>query len=199
MSKHLLLLPCALIVALALSACGGGDDETGEIEDVIVASAVADDPANCTKLNTQRFNEQVAGESGSAAVKECEEEAEKEEGLDSVEVSKVEVDDSSATADVALRGGGLDGQAVEVALVKDGDQWKLDEIVRFTKYDAAQLAQAFEDEVAAHPGEISRQLASCLAETFSSASRGEAEELRLSGSRDTFEELVEACAARPGA
>lgn len=200
MTKRLLLLPCILIAsALAFAACGGSSDETGEIEEAIVASATANDPGNCKQLNTQRFNEQLAGESGPGALAECEEEAEKEEGVDSVEVSKVEVDGSEATAEVALTGGGLDGQTVEVALAKDGDQWRLDEIVKFTSFDAGQFAQAFEDQVAAHPGEISRELATCLADAFGSLSRAEAEDLRLSGSRKAFEELVETCAGSPSA
>jgi hypothetical protein len=198
LSKRLLFLPCVAIAALALAACGSSD-ETAEIEDVIVASATADEPANCTRLNTRHFNEQIAGVSGTAAVRECEEEAEKEEGLDSVEISKVEVDGSDATAQVALTGGGLNGQSIEVALIEDGDQWKLDEIVKFTKFDASQMAQAFEAQVNANPGEISRQVVACLADAFASASRVEAEELRLSGSRDAFEELFEGCTSSSNA
>lgn len=200
MSKRLLLTPCALIaLAFALAACGSGSDETGEIEAVIAKSATSNDPANCKRLNTQRFNEQLAGESGAGALEECEEEAEKEEGLDSVRVSEVEVDGDGASAEVALSGGGFDGQSVEVALVKNDEQWKMDEIVKFTKFDSDQLANAFESEVAAHPGEINRQLAACLGEGFAKASRGEAEELLLSGSRKALEELAEGCSSSSGA
>jgi hypothetical protein len=198
--KRLLLVPCVFVVfAVMLTACGSSSDETGEVEDVIVASATADKPVNCTKLNTLRFNEQVAGESGEAAVEECEEEAEKEEGLDSVRVSEVEIDDSDATAMVAMSGGGFDGQAIEVALVKNGDQWKLDEIVKFTKFDPKQLAKAFEEEVAEHPGELSNSLADCIAGAFAASSREEAEELLLSGSSKALEDVVEGCATRPSA
>lgn len=69
---------------------------------------------------------------GAEAVKTCEKEASEESGAESASVSNVEVDGSKATADVALTGGSLDGQGVEVALVKQGDQWKLDEITGFT-------------------------------------------------------------------
>ena len=121
------------------------------------------------------------------------------EGLDSVRVSKVEVDGSDATAVVALKGGGFDGQVIEVALVKSGDQWKLNEIIRFTKFDPKQLAQAFEEQVAKHPGELSNKLASCIADAFSSASQKEAEELLLSGSSKAFEGVAEACLSNPSA
>jgi len=198
--KHLLLLPSAFVVlALALTACGGSSDETGEVEDVIVASATANDPVNCTRLNTRRFNEQLAGESGEAAVEECEQEAEEEEGLDSVRVSEVEVDGSDATALVALSGGGFDGQTIEVALVKNGERWKMDEIVKFTKFDPKQLARAFEAQVAKHPGELSNRLTGCLVDAFAASSRTEAEELLLSGSSKALEDVIEACATRPSA
>lgn len=200
MPKRLLFLFSVLVVfALGLSACGSSSDETGEVEDVIVASATADNPVNCKKLNTLGFNEQLAGESGDAAVEECEKEAENNEGLESVKVSEVEVDGTDATAVVALTGGGFDGQTIEVALVKNGDQWKMDEIVKFTKFDSKQLARAFEAQVAKHPGELSNSLASCLSDAFASASQEEAEELLLSGSSKAFEGIAEACLNNPSA
>ena len=200
MRKRHLLLPSALLVfVFALSACGSSSDETGEVEKVIVASATANNPVNCTRLNTLKFNEQVAGESGRPAVEECEKEAETKEGFDSVKVSKVEVDGSDATAAVALGGGGFDGQTIEVGLVKKGDQWKLAEIVKFTKFDPKQLARAFEQQVAKHPGEISNRLASCLVAGLATTSRAEAEALFFSGSQKAFEELFERCAASPNA
>lgn len=100
---------------------------------------------------------------------------------------------------MAVSGGGFDGQAVEVALVKNGDQWKLNEIVKFTKFDSKRLAQAFEEQFGKHPGELSNSLASRLVDALAATSREEAEELLLSGSPKGFEGLFEACATRPSA
>src|SRR5262249_38433487 len=149
----LLLLPClAILLALGLSACGGGGDESADVETAIETAATTTDPVDCKRLETTRFMEQISQESGEAAGRECEEEAEKEEGADAATVSDVEVDGSDATAAVKLTGGGgFDGQTVEVALIKDGDQWKLDEVVKFAHFDQAKLVEVFKREFSKHP------------------------------------------------
>ncbi|HEY0391444.1 MAG TPA: hypothetical protein VGC63_07035 [Solirubrobacterales bacterium] len=189
-----LLLSCILIFStLAFAACGGGGDETGTVEEVIETSATTTDPADCKKLETQQFIEQISQESGAAAVKECEEEAENQEGSKSVSVTNVAVKGSSATAEAALKGGSLDGQTVEVELVKDGDQWKMDEVVKFTKFNQAKLAGVFERELSKGSSELSPRLANCFVEAFKSGSQAEVEELLLSGSAKALEEVAEAC------
>lgn len=193
MRKRLLLLSCiAIVSALALAACGSSESDEEKVEEAIVGSATNTDPALCTELNTQSFLEQLAQEDGKAAVEECEEEAENDEGADSVEISKVKVDGTKATADVGVIGGGLDGQALEVALVEDGDQWKIDEFVRLTKFDRETLVENFEREIS-NSGELNSALATCFIEAFEEASKADVEELLLSGSPKAFEEVAEAC------
>jgi ABC-type glycerol-3-phosphate transport system substrate-binding protein len=179
---------------LALVACGSsGSSDESQIEEAIETSATSTDPADCTKLETQQFMEQTTQESGKAAVSKCEKEAEAEEGAESASVSNVEVSGSSATAEAALTGGGLDGQAVEVALVKDGDQWKLDEVVKFTKFDRAKLVEYFEEEFSKSSNELSPKLAGCFIEAFQEGSQAEIEELLLGSSAKGFEEIAETC------
>jgi ABC-type glycerol-3-phosphate transport system substrate-binding protein len=193
-SKRLLLLPCiAILAALSLAACGSGGDESGEVEEAIETSATTTDPADCKRLETQRFMEQTSGESGKAALQECEEEAEKDKGAESVKVSSVEVDGAKATGDAALQGGTLDGQTVEVALVKDGEQWKLDEVVKFTKFDQGSLVQFFEEQFADPQNEVPPRLANCIIEAVEEGTQGEVEELIFSGSRKPLEEVAESC------
>jgi hypothetical protein len=193
--KRHLLVPCLLIVsALALAACGSGSSDQSQIEEVIEVSATSSDPGNCSKLETQNFVEQGSQESGKAALKTCEKEATDPSGsAESVTVSKVVIDGSKASANAALIGGSFDGQTVEVALVKDGDQWKLDEITGFAKLDKAKVVEVFAKEFAKPSSEVSKSLAACVTEGLQEASQPEFEELLLAGSSTPIEELAEAC------
>jgi hypothetical protein len=194
MQKKLLLLPCLLLIsALALAACGGGgDSDESQIEDAIETSVTSSDPADCTKLETQNFIEQGNDGDGAEALKECEADAEDEsDKADSVSVSEVEVDGTDATAEAKFSGSTLDGQTVEVALVKDGDQWKLNEVVGFAELDKKALVEAietsFEDE------DTSSEIASCIGEAFEAAEQSEIEESIFGGSSGALVELYEEC------
>jgi ABC-type glycerol-3-phosphate transport system substrate-binding protein len=192
--RHLLVICALLVSALALVACGSsGSSDEAEIEEAIETSATASDPANCTKLETLNFSEQSSGESGKAATEACEEEAKDPEGkADSVEVSEVEVDGEKATAQAAISGGSFDGQAVVLALVKEGDQWKLDEITEFAKFDQGAIAQQFKTQLE-KGGEVEAETISCIVEGIEEAPQEEIEEAVLSGDSSSIEELAESC------
>jgi hypothetical protein len=192
--RHLPLLFLSIVSALLLLACGGsGSSDESEIEDAIVTSATSDDPANCTDLETQSFVEQVATESGKAALKSCEEEtADPESKADSVEVTEVEVEGDKATAQAAISGGGFDGQALVLALVRDGDRWKLDEIAEFAKFDQGAFVQQFKTQLE-KGGEVELETTACIVEALEEAPREEIEELVLSGDSTPIEELAKSC------
>lgn len=198
MRQRLLFLTCLSIAVFAFAACGSSDDETSEVEDVIVTSATTTDPADCEKLQTQQFMEQISRESGDAAVESCESDAKDDEGVDGAEVSAVEVDGSSATAETTLSGGGLDGQTVEVALTKDGDQWQMDEVVEFTDFDHAHLVEGLEKELS-DTDKSEAKFASCFVEAFKQASEDEVEELIFGKSPQALEEVFELCSSSAGA
>jgi ABC-type glycerol-3-phosphate transport system substrate-binding protein len=193
--KRSLLLGFLLTVsALALAACGSSESDEDKVADVIETSITTNDPANCTTLETQTFVEQGADESGKAAVKDCEEEAEDdEEQAESVEVTEVEVDGEDATANAAITGGGFDGQTLSVALVKDGDQWKLDEVTGIVKLDNAALVKTLEKQFEDPEIKLSEAAIECILGVAEEADTEEVEELLLSGSSEVFVELAEVC------
>jgi len=181
------------LLALGLAACGGSSEsDEDKIIDVIETSATSADPSNCTELQTVNFNEQNEQVSGEAANKECEKESADEETADSVDVSEVEVDGDKATTVVAITGGDLDGQTAEIEVVKDGDDWKLNELTGFAKFDAAKivagLAETFEEGESLEP-----ELASCIIEALEESSDAEVEEVVLNATGQAFTELVEYC------
>ncbi|HXQ88870.1 MAG TPA: hypothetical protein VN733_04455 [Solirubrobacterales bacterium] len=194
MRKLHLLLPLALLaLALGLAACGSSESDEDKVVDVIETSATSSDPADCEALSTQAFMEQTELEEGKAAVESCEESAEDDsDNPDSVEVSEVEIDGSSATADVAFVGGNFGGQTLTVALVEEDGDWKLDEITGFAEFDQEGLADSFE-EALGEDDEVDPQLAECFAEVIREVPEPKAEELIIGGSPEPIVEIIEGC------
>jgi hypothetical protein len=193
-----ILVPLALLMlaALTLTACGGGGGSSDEdkITETIEQAATTADPSNCTELETQRFVEQNSDEKGAAAVKTCEQEAEEgEDQAEGAKVSSVSVNGEKATAQVEFEGGSLGSQGLEVALVEEGGNWKLDQVEGFADYDGKALGEAFEKEFEENPEGLSAKAAKCIAGEIAKASQAEAEELFFSGSSEPIVELAQGC------
>jgi hypothetical protein len=190
--KSVLIGGCLVSAALFLAACGGGESEEDKIVDAIETSATSDDPSACTEFATEGFNEQITGQEGQAAVQECEKDAADEEGAESADVSNVEVDGSSGTADVALTGGSFSGQTLAVSLVEEDDQWKLNEVTGFAELDLPKLVESLRENLS-ESNEIPGGVLACIVEGVEESSQAEVEELFFSGSFEGFAELVESC------
>ena len=113
---------------------------------MVETSATSTNPADCKKLTTQQFMEQTDAGKWQRRDQTCEEEA---QGRRRRRIRRRLRRRSRWLEGHALTrrssGGSLDGQEVEVALVKEGDQWKLDEVVEFTKFDQAKLIEILEE------------------------------------------------------
>jgi len=194
--KKRLLVPSALILAaLALTACGGGESDEAKIVKVIETAETTANPRNCTELQTQRFNDQVTQRSGEAGTEACEKEAKAGEAqAKAVNVSKVTVKDEKATAEVEFKGGPLDSQTLEVALVEAGGDWKLDQVEGFADYDGKALGAAFEERFEEKPEGLSPKQAKCISRKIAASSESEAETLFFGGSSEPIIALAESCA-----
>ncbi len=194
MKKTYLVLPLLLLAAaLALTACGGssGGGEESKIEEVIEESAASTDPSKCTELQTAAFNETETQQKGAEATKTCEEEA-KENSTESVTVSNVSVNGETATAEVEVEGSGLNGQGVELELVEEEGNWKLNKFVGFTNFDAAALGEALEEELDKQEG-VDPKLAKCVSEGVAETSQEEAEAMVFEKNLEPVEKIAKAC------
>jgi hypothetical protein len=193
--RILISLALLAVAALTLTACGGGSSDEDKITETIETAATTSDPSNCTELETLAFVEQNSQEQGKAAVKTCEEEAKTgdESKAKAANVSNVSVDGEKATADVEFEGGSLGSQSLEVGLVEEDGNWKLDQIEGFANYDGKALGEAFEKQFA-EEGKLSPKQAKCFADKVAEASQAEAEELFFSGNPEKIIELSQGCA-----
>jgi hypothetical protein len=192
---HLLALPALLLaLALGLAACGGGgESDEDKIVNAIEEAATSNDPAVCNETQTLAFMEQTSGSSGKEAEKECEDEAKSGQGQpDSLSVTKIEVDGENATADAAFKGGIFDAQTLELALVEEDGDWKLDELTGFAKFDRDGLIDAFAEGIEEEP-EIEAETATCFVEGFEELSDSELESVIVENNTAVFGEIAEGC------
>lgn len=193
--RALVSLALTVVAALTLTACGGGQSDEDKIVETIETAGTTSDPGNCTELQTRRFNEQNTEQEGKAATRACEEEARAGEAqAKGAKVSNVSVDGEKAIAQVAFEGGPLGSQALEVALVQEDGDWKLDQVEGFADYDGKALGKAFEKQFEASPEGLGPEQARCIAGKIAGASQKEAEELFFSGSTEPIILLAEGCA-----
>lgn len=194
-----LALLCAALIAAFLAACGdddddgGGGEEEAAITETIETSVLTTDPADCTRLQTQAFMEQVNFATGEEAVKDCEEDvADTSNDPDSVDVSEVDVGDGEASANAAFTGGPFDGSTVSVDLVKDGEQWKLDAITDVPELNLESFQQSFVDELRADES-IPQQIADCMTDAIGEVSEDQVEDVLVSGSEEDLVGLFGDC------
>ncbi|MGH2957725.1 MAG: hypothetical protein ACRDL6_12110 [Solirubrobacterales bacterium] len=184
-------MPAALLAGLTLAACGGDDSSEDEeqITESIELAATSGDPEACTENQTQRFNDQTAAPAeGAEATRACERTAE-DTPAEEIEVDNVEVDGDSATAEAAVTGSFLGGQTLEIALVKEGDQWKLDELTGFAEFDR----EAFVDSLVTGGEEIPPEATECLQQRIQPLSDEELQDLVLAPDPEAEQAIFARC------
>lgn len=188
-----------LVAALSLAACGGDDDDGGSgdeaaVTDTIETSINSTDPADCTKLATQRFLEQTEFETGDAAVASCEENAaDTSDDPDSVEVSDVSVDGETATADVTFSGSAFDGSTLSVDLTKEADQWKLDAITDIPTFNRAAFDQEFARQLGSGEDAVPAEIADCISQSLGQTDDEQVKTAILSGNQEELLALFGSC------
>jgi hypothetical protein len=195
MSRARLLAPLLtlFILPLALAACSDDDsgDEDQITEAIETAATGTDAEEKCTVVVTQSFVEQTQFATGDAAVAACEEEA-TDAVADSVEVSAIEVDGDSATAEAAFTGGSLDGQTLVISLVNEDDRWKLDQLEEFVDFDPPAFAAGLAEEADAE-GNTPQEVVDCVVEQVQSTDPEQVQSAYLSGEEGELLSLFGPC------
>lgn len=191
---YLLSAPVLLLaLALGLAACGSGESDEDKVTTAIENAATSNDPAVCDETQTLAFMEQTTGGKGKEAEKECEQEAKAGTNQpEAVTVSKVEVDGEGATADAAFKGGNLDGQTVEIALVEEGGEWKVDELTGFAKFDPEGLVKVFSEQLEEEPN-IEPEAAKCIIGGIEELPDAALEGIVVENNNEPVVEIVEGC------
>jgi hypothetical protein len=125
-------LALALAACLALAGCwggdDGGDDDEQRIADVLTAGLTSEDPqVVCAETLSAGLVRRVYGSDARCRVVERRT-ARRSDPAEEVDVSGTSVDGDRATAVVALRGGDPDGARGEVGLLRQDEDWRLDEL-----------------------------------------------------------------------
>jgi hypothetical protein len=140
----------AVVAAFGIAACGDNNNGSSADEDQITAvltrAATSGDPTSCTRDQTLRFVEQTnGGPQGQAAVKACEKDA-KNTAAQKIDVTDVSVNGDTATATAKATGSIFDGQTIQVGLIKQNGQWKLDEFKGFEDFNKDAMIAAFTEQ-----------------------------------------------------
>jgi hypothetical protein len=194
-----------LLAVLALASCGGGNDsgstssaagnptEEAQVAQTIQTSIMSSDPADCLKLETLRFMEQIHFTRGQTAVKACQADApDTSDDPDSIDVENVVVQGDSATADASFTGGGFDGSTLALALTKEGDQWKLDEITAIPHFDLQAFEKAFTQRLVTNEG-VQSQAVGCITNALNQAGPTVVKAALISGNSTHLLNLIGPC------
>jgi hypothetical protein len=92
------------------------------------------DREDCEKLLTESFRQKSTHQTGSAAIDECAQTRAKNT-VEGVDISDVKVTGDRATATAKPTSGPAEGEVLELSLVKQGGDWKIDDLDRPSQAD----------------------------------------------------------------
>jgi hypothetical protein len=195
-----------LAAVLAVAGCGGSGgsggstatravsgNERDQIVSAISTSVTSTDPGDCIKLETQRFLEQIHFTKGADAIKACRQDApDTSDDPDSVDVTGVQANGARATANVAFHGGSFDGSTLSVALTRDGDQWKMDQITAVPTFDLPAFEKAFTARLGSQQ-HVPAAGIDCITSSLDSAGPDVVKQALISGDASQLLNLIGSC------
>lgn len=180
-----------------LVGCGRTDEHPRAwIRGTIKAFILGDNPTSCRLLITPRFAEQTTALRGSSAVRACEGQARRSRrDARTVRVGKVDLNGQVADAAVAIRGGDLDGQTVELRLIEKAGFWKLDRFTRLVRLNRYALLRTFAREYRQRQESTTTGVGGCVLRVLRRAPKQRIAAFLFSGPADAIRRVYEDCDA----
>jgi hypothetical protein len=200
----------AVLVAGFVYQFLAAEDEI-DVEDSIEEVATTSDPSFCRELVTPAYLAQIYALPTDAAVAACEQYSDEEVlQADSVEVTEVEVDGDTATAEATYRGSAADGSTLRIGLVHEDGEWKLNRVLG-AEVDRAGFLSASREQLVDPLFGFPPESADCVVRELGNLPDSELEALLVSSDaiktgtilagcdRAAFEGLLVAAVADPAA
>ncbi|HEX8647087.1 MAG TPA: DUF2510 domain-containing protein [Thermoleophilaceae bacterium] len=124
------VLAAVLLVVLAVVLLGGGEEKSDEdrVNEAAEEVLTTTEPSACTDLATEEFIQKLTGLSGSEGIDACKEND--EAFAEGAEIENTDLTGDKATVEAKAEGGQVDGETIELQMVKDDGDWKVDDLVR---------------------------------------------------------------------
>jgi hypothetical protein len=103
---------------------------------------------------------------------------------------------STATLHLKQSGNNLEGQILEVKMIRVGGRWKADEILGFFHLDRDRLIAAFKEAFTQPGSVVPKKVASCIYYGLRHATKEEITEYLYGGSHAAINELYDPCIAK---
>jgi len=97
-----------------------------------------------------------------------------------------------AVSDASFTGGGFDGSTLALALTKEGDQWKLDEITAIPHFDLQAFEKAFTRRLVTNEG-VQSQAVGCITNALNQAGPTVVKAALISGNSTHLLNLIGPC------
>jgi hypothetical protein len=169
------------------------DSDDYEIERAIETAATSTDPSDCRRTQTDTYLAQRWGTQAPFADDVCEGYAADAHEREP-EVIDVEIDGDSAVATVAYLDGSFRDSTVELELVKDDGDWKLNRLLRFIEFDRAAADSEYRDAFLEFGS--SQSAADCAVAALRDVPDAEIVRMTLAGETDLYEGVAVRCDRR---
>jgi hypothetical protein len=172
------------------SASDSGDEAA--IAATIEKASTSADPSKCTELQTTKFNEEGGRLNATQGQIACEKvAAEGSPPANGAKVVNIDVEGETAQAEATLEGASMNGQTLEIELVKEGGKWKMNQFLGFNDYEPKAVAEGVEERLkeSGAPAKIVK----CMGAGYAKFSQEQSEEISIEGNLEPVEELLRTC------